>query len=40
MSVTEPVNYARNLADNGQVSSTEYASDQLQYVAEDLSYEA
>ena len=40
MSVTEPVNYARNLAKNGQASSTEYASDQLQYASEDLSYEA
>jgi len=38
--LVKPADYARNLADNGQVSSTEYASDQLQYVAEDLSYEA
>lgn len=38
--LTKPADYARNLADNGQASSTEYASDQLQYVAEDLSYEA
>lgn len=36
----KPADYARNLADDGQVSSTEYASDQLQYAAEDLSYEA
>ena len=32
--------YARNLADDGQVSSDEYAADQLQYAAEDLGYEA
>jgi cobalamin biosynthesis Mg chelatase CobN len=32
--------YARKLADDGQVSSTEYASDQFQHAAEDLSYEA
>ena len=32
--------YARNLADDGQVSSTEHASDQLQYATEVLSYEA
>ena len=38
--LAKPADYARNLADNGQVSSTEYASDQLQYVTEDLSYEA
>ena len=38
--LTKPADYARNLADNGQASSTEYASDQLQCVAEDLSYEA
>ena len=38
--LAKPADYARNLADNDQVSSTEYASDQLQCVAEDLSYEA
>ena len=32
--------YARNLADDGQVSTNEYAADQLQYAAEDISYEA
>ena len=32
--------YARNLADDGQVSSDEYAADQLQYAAEDIGYEA
>ena len=32
--------YARNLADDGQVSSDEYAADQLQYAAEDIAYEA
>ena len=31
--------YARNLADDGQVSSDEYAADQLQYAAEDIAYE-
>lgn len=38
--LAKPADYARNLADNGQTSSTEYASDQLQFAAEDLSYEA
>ena len=38
--LTKPTDYARNLADNGQASSTEYASDQFQCAAEDLSYEA
>ena len=38
--LAKPADYARNLADNNQASSTEYASDQLQYAAEDLSYEA
>lgn len=32
--------YARNLAGDGQVSSDEYAADQLQYAAEDIGYEA
>ena len=32
--------YARNLAGDGQVSSEEYAADQLQYAAEDIGYEA
>jgi hypothetical protein len=38
--LTKPADYARNLADDGQVSSTEHASDQLQYATEVLSYEA
>ena len=38
--LSKPADYARNLADDGQASSTEYASDQLQYDVEDLSYEA
>jgi len=32
--------YARNLADDGQVSSDEYAADQLQYATEDIGSEA
>lgn len=31
---------AQNLADDGQVSSSEYASDQLQYAAEDITQKA
>ena len=38
--LTKPADYARNLTDDGQASSTEYASDQFQFAAEDLSYEA
>ncbi len=32
--------HAQNLTDDGQVSPSEYASDQMQYAAEDLTREA